>query len=199
MNTPSRKLIALVLVWGAVAAGVGAARLLGRLPVPVIPLVIAVPMALFTAGVLRPGWLNSAVASLGVKGILSVHLVRFIGLYFVWLQAQGRLAPEFAERAGWGDVLAAAGALLLLFLPEGAAFRRAIAIWNWFGLLDLAVAVGTATWLNVTRPGSVDELAGFPLAMVPLWLVPMMAASHIFLLRGTGRKSRIGAGPAESR
>ncbi len=186
MNIASRRLLILVVAWGTAAAAAGSAHLLARVPVPVVPLFVALPAALLAAGMLRAGWLNSAMAALGTRGILAAHLVRFIGLYFIWLEARGRLAPEFAQRAGWGDVVAAAGALALLFWPRGPSFRRAVAVWNAVGLLDLLVAVGTATWLNVTRPGSVNELAGLPLALVPLWLVPMLLASHLYLIRGAG-------------
>jgi hypothetical protein len=79
-------------------------------------------------------------------------------------------------------VAAAAGALILLLWPDGTSSARALQIWNWFGIADLAVAVGTAGWLNATRPGSVQELAVLPLALVPLWLVPLLLTSHVELL-----------------
>jgi hypothetical protein len=108
---------------------------------------------------------------------------RFVGFYFLWLHAQGRLPAEFAHRAGWGDIIAAAGALILLFWPEGPGFRRALWIWNIVGLADLFVAVGTAGWLNLTRPGSMIEVAGLPLTLVPLWAVPILMTSHFVIFR----------------
>jgi hypothetical protein len=93
------------------------------------------------------------------------------------------LPAEFAHRAGWGDVIAAAGALILLFWPEGPGFRRALWIWNIVGLADLFVAVGTAGWLNLTRPGSMIEVAGLPLTLVPLWAVPILITSHWVVFR----------------
>src|ERR1700690_1630553 len=146
------------------------------------PAVIAGLVVGFGLAIRRIPWLGVAVRTLSVRWILAVHLLRFLGFYFLWLQARGRLPLEFAQRAGWGDVAAAAGALVLLCLPDGPASARALQIWNWFGIADLAVAVGTAGWLNASRPGSVQELAVLPLALVPLWLVPLLMTSHLELL-----------------
>jgi hypothetical protein len=114
---------------------------------------------------------------------LAVDLGRFVGLYFLRLLAEGRLPAEFAERAGWGDVIAAAGALALIPWRDSPGFRRALAFWNWLGLIDLLVAVATAAWLNITRPGSMAELSTFPLTLVPLFLVLILFASHLVLMQ----------------
>lgn len=183
MNSPNARFVSLVVAWGAAAAAAGTVHALARFPPPLTPLVIVALTAAFTAGILRKGWLNDGMRSLGARGILAAHLLRFVGLYFVWLHALGRLPREFAERAGWGDVAAAAGAAVLLVLPRGRRFQGALLFWNVLGLADLLVAVGTATWLSRTRPGSMAEITGLPLALVPLWLVPILAASHVYLMR----------------
>jgi hypothetical protein len=183
MDAPNPRFLALVASWGLAAGVAGALHALARVPPQVAPLIIAGATAAFTAGVLRGGWMGAGMRSLGSRGILAVHLVRFVGFYFLWLHAHGRIPREFAERAGWGDVAAAATAVALLLAPRGRGFRRALLAWNLFGLADLIVAVGTAAWLNTTRPGSMAEIATLPLALIPLWLVPLMMASHLFLMR----------------
>lgn len=40
-----------------------------------------------------------------------------------------------------------------------------------------------AGWLNPTRLGSMIEMASLPLTLVPLWIVPMLLAGHIYLFR----------------
>ncbi len=69
-------------------------------------------------------------------------------------------------------------------LPEGVGFRRALFGWNILGALDLLVAVGTAGWLNVVRPGSMIELSLLPLTLVPLWIVPVLLSTHLVMLPG---------------
>lgn len=184
MDPRNRRLIWIIALWGLAAAAAGAVHLLARLPAPLVPLLIAGLVVGLNLILWRTEWLTPAVQSLGLRALLCCHLFRFVGFYFIWLQTQGRLPAEFAERAGWGDVVAAAGALGLLFWPPGPVFRRALGIWNWLGMIDLFVAVGTATWLNLTRPGAMGEIGNFPLVLVPLWAVPLLMTSHLVLMRG---------------
>ena len=183
MKTPLLRLLVLLAAWGLAATLAGAFHLFAHLPPVTVQLLVAALSIGFSVSVARVGWLRDATVRIGVRVILTFHLVRFIGFYFLWLHAQGRLPVEFAQRAGWGDVAATFGALVLLFWPEGNGFRRALIAWNILGAADLFLAVGTAGWLNTTRPGSMIELASLPLTLVPLWVVPMLLASHVYLLR----------------
>jgi hypothetical protein len=177
------RFLILLAAWGLAAAAAGRAHLLLHLPPYAVPMLVASLTIGLTLAVSRVGWISETVRKLSLRQLLAVHVGRFVGLYFVWLYAQGRLPAEFAHRAGWGDVIAAAGALILLFWPEGPGFRRALWIWNIVGLADLFVAVGTAGWLNLTRPGSMIEVASLPLTLVPLWGVPIYMTSHFVIFR----------------
>ena len=183
MNSPLTRLVLLLLLWGGAAVLAGAFELLVHVPPPVVPLLIVSLTVAFSVGLARVGWLRDAAAALSVRTILAAHLVRFIGIYFLWLHTQGRLPAEFAQRAGWGDIAAALGALVLLLWPEGAGFRRALFWWNLFAAADLFLAVGTAGWLTLTRPGSMVEITELPLTLIPLWAVPVLLSSHILLVR----------------
>ena len=103
------------------------------------------------------------------------------------LAAQGRLNPIFAARAGWGDITVALGAVVLFFVSE----RRLLLSWNALGLLDLVVAVGTATVVTVqaATPG-VEPLLTFPLSLVPTFAVPLFFANHVFIFRRLLRNAR---------
>jgi hypothetical protein len=193
MNALNRRLVWPAVVWGLAASAAGAFHLLAHLPPSGAPLLIAGLVVGLNLCLWRSAWLRPPVQSLGVRAILCLHFFRFVGFYFIWLQAQGRLPAEFAERAGWGDVAAAAGALILLFWPPGRAFQRALGVWNWFGIADLLLAVGTAGWLNRTRPGAMAEIGAFPLALVPLWGVPILMTSHFLLMRAGVRDERGGS------
>ncbi|HWA11393.1 MAG TPA: hypothetical protein VG838_18280 [Opitutaceae bacterium] len=193
MKTSACRLLFLVLAWAAAAALAGAFRLFSHLPPVGVQLSILGLTVGFSVALVCAGWLRAAMADLGVRPVLAFHVTRFVGIYFLWLHAQGRLPAEFAERAGIGDIAAAAGALVLLFWPEGPGFRRALLVWNIAGAADLLLAVGTAGWLNVTRPGSMAELAALPLTLVPLWIVPILLGTHVHLLRA-GRASSKGQG-----
>jgi hypothetical protein len=194
MNAPRIRFLVLVSSWGVLAATAGAFHLLALVPPGLVPLVVGGAAAAFTTLLLTSDSAKAAVRSLGVRGMLSAHLGRFLGFYFLWLHAQGRLPLEFADRAGWGDVAVAAGAAILLVVPRGRSFERALAAWNLFGLADLVVAVGSAAWLSRTSPDSMVEMTALPLTLVPLWFVPMYMASHVFLLRGEARSPALVAG-----
>jgi len=183
MKTSSQRLVLLLALWGLAAGAAGFGHLLQHLPPAAAQVSIAGLTVGFSLALARLGWLQEAAAVLDVRAILAAHLFRFVGIYFLWLHAQGRLPAEFAERAGWGDIAAATGALGLLFCPEGRGFRRVLFWWNLFGAADLVVAVGTAAWLTITRPGSMIEITQLPLVLIPLWAVPVILSSHLYLLR----------------
>ncbi len=183
MNTSLGRLLLILAVWGLAAVAAGAVHLLVHAPPFMAPLLISGLTAALAAAAFSPGSPRQAVRGIGTRAILRIHLLRFIGFYFIWLQTQGRLPQEFAQRAGWGDVIAAGGAALLLLVPPGSEAGLSLLLWNWVGLADLVAAVATAGWLNATRPGSMSELGGLPLALVPLWIVPILLTSHLELFR----------------
>ena len=116
------------------------------------------------------------------RALVGMHAVRLVGISFLILGANGALAPVVADRAGWGDIIAALGAIGLVFAgprPKWLAYA-----WNSFGLLDLIVAVGTVT--VVVRSGAipgVEPLLHLPLNLVPTFFVPLLIGSHIAIFR----------------
>jgi hypothetical protein len=132
----------------------------------------------------RVAVVRESVDSLPLQALVGIHAVRFIGIVFLILGARGELSPLFAERAGWGDVITAAIAIVLVLIGLGKVPRGVLFAWNVFGMLDLLVAVGTATFL-VARgdiPG-VQPLLSLPLILVPIFAVPLLFATHVALFR----------------
>jgi hypothetical protein len=122
------------------------------------------------------------LGTLSWAALVGMHALRLIGIWFLILGAQGVLASSFATRAGWGDIVAALGAIGLAF--AGPRPRWLAYVWNSFGLLDLLVAVGTAT--AVAQSGAVpgvQPLTHLPLNLVPTFFVPFFIASHIAIYR----------------
>lgn len=115
-----------------------------------------------------------------------MHGIRFVGAIFLVLAARGELSPVFAARAGWGDIVAAALALGLVFMgpPDTASRRWTYLGWNAFGLLDLIVAVSTATMvlLRGDDPG-MQPITRLPLSLVPTFFVPLFVTSHVVIFR----------------
>jgi hypothetical protein len=164
----------------------GATGFLARLPFPGPQLIIlALIAATLAAGTAVPA-LRAWVDALPLRALIGINAVRFIGIAFVVLGARGQLASVFAQRAGWGDI--AAAALALVLVAAGGPYtltRRALThAWNAFGALDLVVAVATATWVTIRglTPG-IQPLLALPLVFVPTFVVPILMASHVFIFR----------------
>jgi len=120
--------------------------------------------------------------TLSWRALFGMHALRLLGIWFVILGAKGLLAASFATRAGWGDIVVALGAIALALAASRP--KSLIYVWNTFGLLDLIVAVGTAT--IVVRSGAVpgiQPLTHLPLNLVPMFFVPLFIASHVAIYR----------------
>jgi hypothetical protein len=181
----SRVLVVGSLVWIGLAIALGATGAFAALRPPAPQLVIlAVTIGAVVAT--RVGAVRSWVDSLSLRALVGIHGIRFVGATFLVVAARGALSPIFAARAGWGDIAAAALALILVASgpPVTAARRWAYLAWNAFGMLDLIVAVGTATMvvLRGDVPG-MDPILRVPLILVPMFFVPLLFASHVVIFR----------------
>jgi hypothetical protein len=131
-----------LLVWGVFAAAVSATGVLTRLPFPA-PLIGGTLTALLALSFAVFPSVREFARNVDLRAILALHLVRFVGFYFLYLYGQGRLPYAFAVPGGWGDNAAALGALILLALGLGRPGRHtrglllAAQVWNVFGLVDI--------------------------------------------------------------
>ena len=174
------------LLWLAAAFVLGATGAFALLPPPwpqIIVLVLTISAIVVSTRV--PG-VHAWVESIPLPRLVGIHAVRFIGVVFLVLGARGALSPLFAARAGWGDVIAASGAIVLVLsgLPRTTLHRWGYLAWNTFGVLDLVVAVGTATIVAFRGdiPG-MEPITRVPLVLVPTLLVPLLFTAHIEIYR----------------
>jgi hypothetical protein len=191
-----RSIVSIAVIWLALAVVAGASGFLGRLPFPGPQVIILALTALTIAAGLVPGRARAWIESLPIQWLVGINVFRLIGGIFLFLAAQGQMSPIFAARAGWGDIATAllAVALVTIGAPRTPQRRLLFHAWNAFGLLDLVVAVGTATAVTLahTTPGMAPILA-FPLSLVPTVAVPIFLANHVFIyrrLRAAGRTAR---------
>ncbi|HVU31928.1 MAG TPA: hypothetical protein VHE61_00740 [Opitutaceae bacterium] len=181
MNVSFRPLFLLVAGWGLAAALALAFNLPRHTAPGVVPALVLLAAAALVVGLGRSETLRAPIRAVPTRALLAFNALRFVGGAFLWYAAQGQVPTLFADRAGWGDIATAAGALALL--GWRGAPDWALWLWNSFGLLDLIVAVGTAGWLTFARPDSMVALTHFPLGLIPLWAVPMMLAVHAEVFR----------------
>ena len=170
-------------VWLALAIALAASGRLETLRPPVPQFVlVGLTLALLFALAVSQGFRTWAW-SLPVAGVVAFHLLRFVGVYFLVLYRNGQLPYAFAVPGGWGDILVAtsAGLLLLSGPPSTPGRRAAYSAWNVLGFLDILMVVATAARLGLTAPDSMRALLRPPLSLLPTFLVPLIIASHVVL------------------
>lgn len=182
-------LIGLAWLVGAIALGASGAFQHLRPPGPQV-VILTLTAALLIAWRLNQAfraWLDA----LDLRAIVALHLSRFVGVYFLFLYGRDELPFSFAVPGGWGDILIAASAsILLLSWSGGARHRRWLAIWNLAGFVDIILVAVTAAKHALTDPASMAALLRLPLSLLPTFLVPLIIASHLLILSRLRRETR---------
>ena len=168
--------------WFLVALFVGETELLSTLPGPAAQITLIA----LTIGLLTAFWSSRSFRTwaeeLDVRALLGLHLVRFVGIYFLMLHARGELPGRFAVPAGWGDIIVAIGALAIILVPVLRQSSRAVMIWNTVGLIDILFVVTTAAGLAFANRDSMSALTRLPLSFLPTMVVPLIIATHVIIL-----------------
>jgi hypothetical protein len=186
-----RAYVAIAALWFVAAFALGASGRLARLHPPAPQLILAgLTILLIGCGVVFSGF-RRWIATLDTRSVLVIHLTRFVGAYFLLLNRRGELPYAFAVPGGWGDILVASLALLILVrVPEPEQRPHVLMGWNLLGLVDLLLVVGTAARLAMADPGSMQALLRLPLSLLPTFLVPLLIASHVLLFWRMRREAR---------
>ncbi len=182
---PAQPIATILVVWFVMALGIGFTGRVAELrpPTPQVVLVVLTVTAL--AAVLLVPRLRTWADHGSLRVLTSVHVSRFVGVYFLLLAQRGTLAPAFALPAGWGDVAVATGALVLILSvkPRTASGRLYYSVWNIVGLIDILLVVILAARIGLSDPVSLRPLLRLPLCLLPTFLVPVIIVSHILLFR----------------
>ena len=183
-NASGQKMVFVVTtLWFVLALLAGASGLTLQM-VPPLPQITLFGLVIL---LLLLFWLShsfrSWILTVGIRVLVGVHLTRFVGFYFLYLYSLNRLPYDFAVLGGWGDIIVAALALLLILLvPISTKKGRLIyLVWNLIGLIDILFVVATATRLAIADPQSMGELLKLPLSLLPTFLVPIIIFTHIII------------------
>jgi hypothetical protein len=189
-------LIVRLLFWLWFGAAVAAGHLLWlqRLPPYGVQAIIVGLSAVALLAYFRIQAVRAWVDSIDLRGLVLLHVTRFVGIYFLVLYQRGELPRAFAVPAGFGDIIVASMALPVAFAPlDPHARRRAIRIWNVVGLADILLVVVTATRINLANPFQLRALTHLPLSLLPTFLVPLIIATHVIIFVRIARSEHTSA------
>jgi hypothetical protein len=182
MHVHPAVIITVLAGWFVAATAFVATGALGRMSLP--PPVVVVGLAIaITAPVLASRTMRAWLLTTDVRPFLALHLVRFVGIAFLILVQRGTLSPAFVP-IGWGDAIAAVGAVALLVTGSSAPSRgwwRALLAWNVFGLADMMMLVATGIRLGLVDPGQFALFRQLPFGLLPTFFVPLIIATHVFI------------------
>ena len=170
------------LVWLLIAIALGATGALRhvRPPAPQL-IIIGLVIALLAAYAINAGF-RKWLRELDLRAPIALHLTRFVGFYFLYLYRTGQLPRAFAIPAGWGDIVIASFALVLLVAWSRVGRQRGVLLfWNTLGLLDILFVVADAAKQALADPASMAALLRLPLSLLVTFLVPLIIASHLLI------------------
>jgi hypothetical protein len=178
--TPS--VLAVGAMWFVFALLTGYFGLLAQVPRPVVQVVLFALTGALLAGYALTGRFRDWVNFLDLRALLAIHLSRFVGIYFLVLYQRGELPFAFAVPGGWGDIVIATGAVILILCPAvRLSLRWPLIVWNIAGLIDILFVIFTAARLGLAQPESMRALVQLPLVMLPTFIVPLIVASHVII------------------
>ncbi len=175
-----------VSVWGAVVAALSTTGGLARLPLVVLPVLIAVGIAVPLVIVFRSAGQRRLVREIDLAHLTWFNAWRVpAALAFFAVGARGLLPERFVANAAWGDLIA--GFLGLIVVAAGArlvgrARTRAYLAFHVFSFGDFVVAVGTGLSFTLLGDPLMRTLIDTPMALVPLWGVPITGAVSLLAL-----------------
>lgn len=205
-----RKWQAIVIVslitWFSVRMLLGHSRLVA--PARLIPLSFCVLYCGTALALVFSPIFRQAALSIPQETLIGVHVVRVAGFVFLALLDMGLLPAQFALPAGYGDIVVALTAPLVVYaVHKNKPFAPELAIaWNFLGLADFAIALVTGTVFigpyvrQVALTGQSIAYLDYVL-MIPGFAVPILVLMHINSLFGliTGRRAKEAPQPVHSR
>lgn len=187
----------LAVVLGLALAGAFEARD-GGPTVPIITYGLAAPILFLSPLVLYSGAFGRILDLVPQSALVAFQTYRVLGIVFLILYAQGLTPTVFAFPAGIRDTLVGVSAVavvaLLRLRRPGAG--RYVALWNGFGIANLALA-GTLGFLS--SPGRFNVLSSdapnflitaYPLVLIPVFVVPLSILLHLSSLRKLRQAAR---------
>ena len=164
------------LVWVGLVGYFSISGILETLNVYIVPIVIVVMTIMLVASYFVLPSFHAWVNNHGLFRFTAFHIWRVgaAGIFF-WYDAQDLLPDSFVDNAAWGSLVVGLFATATVMVPMSVKHYRFFHI---VGLLDLIIVIATGVALTIMGELSMASLLTFPVALIPLFGVPVSLATH---------------------
>ncbi|MCB9603263.1 MAG: hypothetical protein H6722_12415 [Sandaracinus sp.] len=182
------RLVFALFAWVALATVAAASGLISFERPWFVPLTLLGTTTALVAAYTRSEPFRALLDRVDLRLLVGWHVVRApIGASFLVLASRGELPELFASRAGWGDLAAGLGALLVLPMltrVHERTPRRLALLWNLFALADILLVVATAQYLFlIVHDPLMARLGSLPFGLLPTFVVPLVITTHLLVFR----------------
>jgi len=146
---------------------------------PKVTVWAGLPLAVFLFGFIwNTGIFKTLLRSITLESLITVHVFRVLGIFFIFLYGYHLLPPTFAFFAGLGDVITAALAwpVARMVAKRHAWWKFAVYVWNIFGIMDI-IDLLTVAVITTSAGGNLREMTVFPFS----WFPAFAPATILFL------------------
>jgi hypothetical protein len=143
------------------------------------------PLAVILFGIIgNTSLFKTLLRSITLESLITIHVFRYLGIFFLFLYGYHLLPARFAFFAGLGDVITAIFAVPVarMVAKDHPRWKLAVYAWNIFGIMDI-VDLLTVAMLS-GRNGGLREMTVFPFS----WFPAFAPATILFLHAAVFRK-----------
>lgn len=180
-------------LWFAAVCAIGASRLIaggGRLATGGLGALVILPVGILSLAAFLSRRRLERIRQVNMFPLVSVQILRVLGVIFVLLFAAHRLPAPFAPAAGYGDILTGLVAIPLAWAVATNEKwpRLGIRLWSALGMGDLITAIALGA-LSAPSPFQVFRNAPgsaimpiLPWILIPGFLVPCFFFLHLVVV-----------------
>ena len=183
-----RRVVLPLTIWAVTVSILGYLGWFSQLPLPSIAFFVVSAIGVLLTIYYRNDTFRAYISSIHPKHLTIFHLWRILaGFFFLHYGSQQLLPEQFVINAGYGDLAVGFLVPIVLMLPESVVKYIAFHI---FSLLDFVLAVGTGLTFTLLSVPLMDNLATFPIILIPFFGVPITGASSVMAINSLLRRNK---------
>jgi len=143
-----------------------------------------IPLMIILFGFIgNTGLFKKLLRSISVESLISLHIFRLLGVFFIIIYGYHLLPARFAFFAGLGDIITAIFAFPVarMVSKQKSGWKIAVYAWNIFGIMDIVdlLVIAVITGSN----GNLREMAVFPFVWFPAFAPATILFLHTVIFR----------------